>query len=308
MNKPLTALVILGKILLTAAIVFGLMVIVIIPIMLIVGAAENSSSLDSLMVSSLFGRLTLIAQNLCFIGAIAIMYVAFERKAGWRMGWKEERPMKSLLEGSMWGIVLMSAAFAVIWISRGLEIDSVQLGSKVISSLSYAIVVFALVAISEELVTRGYIQGLVKRTFGMVPAILVTSGIFAALHLLNANVLQNPIPVLNLFLAGVLLGVAREASGGLWLPIGLHFTWNLFQGNVFGFAVSGNDFGEPVINITTTGSDLISGGAFGAEGSLIATAILIGATVLFWRRVKQNEAEAERKLSFGNDGAGLKLD
>lgn len=289
MNKPLSALVILGKILLMAAIVLGLMFVAIIPIMMIVSAVEDGSSLDSLRMSSLFGKLTMIVQNLCFIGGIGIMYVAFERKAGWQMGVREKQPLRKLLEGCVWGIMLIAAAFAVIWMMRGLEINEVLVDQGVLSSLSYAIVLFALVAISEELVTRGYIQGLIKRSFGVIPAILVTSGIFAALHLLNANVLQNPVPVLNLFLAGVLLGIAREASGGLWLPIGFHFTWNLFQGNVFGFAVSGNDMNASIIRISTSGSDLVSGGPFGAEGSLIATAILIGASLLFWRRYRSND-------------------
>ena len=69
--------------------------------------------------------------------------------------------------------------------------------------------------------------------------------------------------------AGVLLGAAYKWSGTLWLPIGIHWAWNFTQGNIFGFAVSGNGAGESLIQATVEGPAWLTGGAFGAEASVI---------------------------------------
>ena len=75
--------------------------------------------------------------------------------------------------------------------------------------------------------------------------------------------------------AGLLLAAAYKWSGSLWLPIGIHWAWNYVQGNVFGFAVSGNVFGGHILAPTVDNHDLITGGAFGPEASIIA--VLLGA-------------------------------
>jgi membrane protease YdiL (CAAX protease family) len=136
---------------------------------------------------------------------------------------------------------------------------------------------FTAVAINEELFSRGYVQGLIKYHFNTKAAVIVSSLLFALLHSFNPGVFNNPLPLLNLLLAGVLLGVSREVSGGLWMPIGIHLTWNFFQGNVYGFAVSGLEV-ESVIRLEQTGNAIISGGSFGAEGSLLTSLILIVGT------------------------------
>ena len=54
----------------------------------------------------------------------------------------------------------------------------------------------------------------------------------------------------------------------------MHLTWNFFQGPVFGFEVSGIE-AESIINQSVSGSDLLTGGAFGFEGSLLCTFAIV---------------------------------
>jgi hypothetical protein len=80
--------------------------------------------------------------------------------------------------------------------------------------------------------------------------------------------------------AGLLLGAAYKWSGTLWLPIGIHWSWNFFQGNVFGFAVSGSDAGASLLQSRVQGPDILTGGPFGAEASILT--VILGAALSAW--------------------------
>jgi hypothetical protein len=87
-------------------------------------------------------------------------------------------------------------------------------------------------------------------------------------------------------LIGLLFGLPYILTGRLGVSIGLHITWNFFQGNVFGLPVSGG--GSPLTMLVTIeqGPDLWTGGTFGPEGGLVGImAMLLGCLlVLFWVR------------------------
>lgn len=282
-------LTILGKVVLTIVFIAILNIVGVVLIM------EISSAITGLhrsqMINQTFiSRLILILTTLANIGAVWVMYYFFERRQGLFLGWSQKKRWQSCLEGSLWGIFIMTLSFLCIWYYDGLYIVGFSLGKNVIAGLLFAVLLFALVAIGEEMLCRGYWYGLIERSFGPMTAVIATSILFATLHLTNPNVLQSPIPVINLLLGGLLLGVSRKVTQGLWVPIGVHFTWNLFQGNVFGFAVSGLQIQDSVIRIHTTGHPLISGGGFGAEGSVITGAVLVFFTfsILWWYRAPKS--------------------
>lgn len=101
----------------------------------------------------------------------------------------------------------------------------------------------------------------------LVPAI-----IFGALHLLNPSV--DPIGLLNIILVGILFTYMTLKSGNILMAIGFHITWNFFQGGFFGFYVSGMQT-EAIYPVEVMGNKLITGGSFGLEGGLIATAVIL---------------------------------
>lgn len=147
------------------------------------------------------------------------------------------------------------------------------------------IFLFIAVGVSEELLSRGYhLRNLAEGfNFGMlhprlaiVIAWVLSSLIFGFLHILNPN--STWVSTFALMLAGIFLGLGYVLTGRLGLPIGLHITWNFFQGSVYGFRVSGNDLSDTaLIAIRQTGPTLWTGGAFGPEAGLIGiVAILLG--------------------------------
>jgi len=143
------------------------------------------------------------------------------------------------------------------------------------------LIFYIAVGFYEELLSRGYqltnlAEGLKCKRFSPSSAILasalISSFFFSLLHLYNPH--SSKFSTINLFIAGLLLASGYIISGKLAVPIGLHISWNFFQGNVFGFPVSGNEsFSATFIMIQQTGPDFWTGGKFGPEGGLIGTIV-----------------------------------
>jgi uncharacterized protein len=147
---------------------------------------------------------------------------------------------------------------------------------------------FLLAATAEELLFRGYgFQRLVE-SVGAVPSLLLLSLCFGAAHYGNPN--HTGPGLANTALVGLVFGAAFLRTGRLWLPIGWHWGWNLTEASL-GFPVSGIRIeGMPVLAVVS-GRPLLTGAAYGPEGSLPVTLVLLVSLILVLR-LKQSEAAA----------------
>ena len=144
---------------------------------------------------------------------------------------------------------------------------------------------YILVGYSEEIVCRGYSQGVLKQTHNPILIVLGPSILFSLMH--SANSGMGLIPYLNLFLIGLYLSLITLSSGSLYPAIGYHIFWNFFQGPVYGFSVSGG-MESGLLSTYMKGNSLLNGGAFGPEGGLIVTAvILLMLGVWYWKNQAQ---------------------
>jgi hypothetical protein len=196
------------------------------------------------------------------------------------------------------GALLMAGVFllelAAGWISITGTLQTAAPGQSFLLAILIPLIAFLGVGIYEELLTRGYLlqnlaEGLNIGSIGPRGAIIIawviSSAIFGLLHLGNPN--ATAISTFNIALAGIFLGLGYVLTGKLAIPIGLHITWNFFQGNVFGFPVSGGTFSSTTfIAIEQGGPALWTGGAFGPESGLLGVlAMLIGsALTVLWVR------------------------
>lgn len=225
--------------------------------------------------------------------SVMMMLLVFKNDRKLDLGLSQQRSFILHGQGFLLGILLISLSFATIYLFQAVQIMGITWDQATIGSLVSTTVLFLIVAFQEELFFRGYLFALGKRLFqNQVTTLILSSVLFSLTHALNPNVLSNPVPLLNIAIAGLLLGYLRLISGGIWLPIGFHWSWNLFQGSVFGFSVSGITI-ESIITITPQGNPLLSGGLFGAEGSLLTGLILLICLFILYRISKQKRVSKE---------------
>jgi uncharacterized protein len=172
----------------------------------------------------------------------------------------------------MTGIFLLELGLGTLHLSwRGLSAAEIA-GAVGISLLS-----FGFSAMFEELLFRGYLLQTMMQWMTFLPALLVMSLLFGAAHTQNPH--ATVLSTANVLLAGVWLSFAYLKTRSLWLPFGLHLSWNFAQTTIYAFPTSGYSFAERrLFDPESSGPIWLTGGDFGPEGGVLATIALIAAT------------------------------
>lgn len=127
----------------------------------------------------------------------------------------------------------------------------------------------AAAVMTEELIFRGILFRVLEERAGTWMSLVLTGLLFGAMHLVNPEATVWGALAIAVE-AGFMLAAAYAATRRLWLPIGLHFGWNVAAAGIFGTEVSGSGAPQGVLSGVTSGPVLVSGGAFGPEGSVFA--------------------------------------
>jgi membrane protease YdiL (CAAX protease family) len=195
------------------------------------------------------------------------------------------RPGLTTPLGLLLGLVVSAGPAALLLAAGGFRFT----GTSVSRETALLVPLLAVAAFHEELLCRGYLLQNFVDSGRPALGVFLSSLIFWLLHALNPAVWSSPIPSLNLFLAGVVLALAKRASGDLWFPTALHYAWNIGQGVLFQLPISGVRT-DGALDLEPTGHLplWLTGGAFGLESSLLtsgfagALAAALGYRV--WRR------------------------
>lgn len=143
-------------------------------------------------------------------------------------------------------------------------------------SILYVLVMFGIIpGVMEELLFRGILFRHLEDFGGSWFALALTSALFGVAHIFNPNATFFSSFAIAVE-AGILLGGAYMLTRSLWAPIGIHAAWNFTQSQIFDVPVSGNE-GTGLVEAKLSGPQLLSGGAFGLEASVIALVIATGA-------------------------------
>ncbi|GIG41660.1 CPBP family intramembrane glutamic endopeptidase [Cellulomonas phragmiteti] len=184
--------------------------------------------------------------------------------------------------GLLLGVLWCGAVIACLAAGGGYRVQGVGSVTVVVGTVGF----LAAGAVAEELIFRGLVFRLVEERTGTWVALVVSAVLFGAMHLMNPDAsLWGAVAIA--VEAGGVLGAAYAATRTLWLPIGLHLGWNVALGGIFGAEVSGSDLTQGLLHGVTSGPDLLTGGAFGPEGSVyavVAGAVLTGVFLLLAHR------------------------
>ncbi len=151
------------------------------------------------------------------------------------------------------------------------------------SDLNFGLVIlffggFIIQGFSEELLCRSYVFVSMTRKNSIILAAIFSSALFSMLHIFNDGI--GVIPLINLFLFGILEVICFLKTDSIWLAAAVHTMWNYAEGCLYGFSVSGSPINSSVFIFKQEGSTITNGGLFGPEGGVIVTAILVLTIVL----------------------------
>lgn len=228
-------------------------------------------------ISILF--LTLLA-----VSSVAALWSRFRRRSVLGLGVRGVPVGRDLLVGAGIGTLGIAVTAVLLLVSGHADLTGVGLDP---GRLLLALVVLGGAAVAEELVYRVLmLGGLLRLTGSAAVALVVSAAVFGLVHLTDSTD-ATAVSVLSNALGGVMYGVAFLRTGRIWMPVGLHFAWNLVQGTVLGFTISGDtDYSGALVHATTSGATWASGAGYGPEGSvfsLVGRAVVIVLVVLATR-------------------------
>jgi len=210
----------------------------------------------------------LIIQLIASLGTLSIIFF-FRKYCDIRsilsLGFQTRGKGKDLVLGLLVSTIIMSIGTTILLVNKDITITGFNFDT---SNFSYGFLLFLTVALSEEILCRGYILNNLMGTMNKYAALAISSAIFALMHSFNSNL--SWFGMLDLFIAGILLGSTYIYTKNLWFPISFHLFWNFIQGCVFDYNVSGLNVNS-IFEFDMPIKNSFSGGDFGFEGSWLCT-------------------------------------
>ncbi len=198
------------------------------------------------------------------------------------IGFDPRKAIRDLAFGVALGAVLFSAVMLELGLSGHYRVTAFH----VTPDIAIAALLLVADAITEELLFRGIVFRLIEEWAGTWIALVISAIAFGLLHAANPGATW--VSTLAIALeAGVLLAAAFVVTRNLWLPIGLHFAWNFFEGPIYGTHVSGHTFLTNAISAHMSGPALLTGGSFGPEAGLPAIVTCLAAAALLLAYAKR---------------------
>ncbi|MFN3836872.1 MAG: lysostaphin resistance A-like protein [Brevundimonas sp.] len=228
------------------------------------------------------------------IALITIAWVMLFERRGLRAIGFNDHGLKRFARGYGIGLASLLAVVGVIALFGGYRIETggAFATSNVVGALLPILVLlfgFIVQGSTEEIVTRGWLMQVIASRHGLGWGVGLSAALFGLLH--AGNIKPSPelaVGVANVVLFGVMIGFYAAREGSLWGVCGWHAAWNWLLGLGFGLEVSGQVIDTPplILDLADRAGApwWLTGAAFGPEGSVVTTVLLIaGALVLALR-------------------------
>ena len=246
---------------------------------------------DQAIVMEVFGHYGIFFQlgSFFFMSLLVFLWVKFiEKRPFSSLGFFKKGWLKELGRGFLIGAAQFSLVVALLLLTGTGSLEWSQLSLEPVLFILALLPFWILQGGTEELVTRGWLFPAVSVKSNIFIGILISSALFGALHLFNPGV--TVLSIVNIILDGIFACFLMLKYDNMWVLAGMHGAWNFVQGNIYGIQVSGQGASTSILSYSSQSSvDLLSGGAFGAKGSIFASIVLIGCIVyLYWSLKKEN--------------------
>ncbi len=234
------------------------------------------------------------------ITIFAIIYCrSIEKRNLYSMGFTRKKAVSDYLTGLFIGLLMFSVAVLIAFLCGTLTYNGFVLGDGIYLLLAF-LAGFIIQGMSEEVFLRGYFMISVANRSPILLAVLTNSVLFALLHIYNNGI--DVLSLINLVLFGIFASIYTLKMNSIWGICAVHTAWNFVQGNIFGIRVSGMPVKASLFSFQAKeAGTIINGGAFGLEGGLAVTTVLVISTLILLSIEGRGLKEEVRKDSESNE-------
>lgn len=241
---------------------------------------------DSLKeILSFTGTSNLVDEAFCLFLSIFLITKISKLKAE-QLDFSKDNIASSYLKGALFGILQISTVFFIIFALKA--IDVYYVGNINVLLLIKVFIIFIFQGLFEEILFRGYLMPMFSKVIGIKFTIILLSFLFTCIHLINPNL--DIIGLANVFLAGVTFSLIYYYTGNLWIVGAMHTLWNFILGFIVGSQISGIvTYHSVFFSIPVENKDLISGGVFGFEASIVTTIVELAISLFVIYLIKKEK-------------------
>jgi hypothetical protein len=159
-----------------------------------------------------------------------------------------------------------------------------QIGVAAVGLRFLSLLSFLVQGPAEETLFRGWLLPVIGARHRPWIGVVASSMLFSLAHAFNTGIAL--LGFVNLFLFGLCAALYALRDGGLWGPGAWHGVWNWTMGDLLGFTLDGSPRVGLLRSIQVHGPDIVTGGAFGPDGGLACTAVLVAAILVLVNRAR----------------------
>ncbi|NWO18024.1 CPBP family intramembrane glutamic endopeptidase [Leptotrichia sp. oral taxon 223] len=241
---------------------------------------------------TLEGNVSILNEFFC-LGLSIFFMMKVSRLSLRQLGFVKDKIFGSYLKGALFGILEVFFVFFIIFGLRGIEVYF--LGNLKFFVFIRILLFFIFQGMFEEVLFRGYLMVMFSKVMGIKFSIIVSSFLFAVIHLLNPNI--QILGLFNIFLVGIMFGLIYYYTGNLWIIGAMHTFWNFTLGYIVGSQISGMGTLKSILSsIPIDNKEFISGGAFGFEASIVTVVVQIAISLFVIYLIKKEKLKKADNL------------